>query len=83
MDEKLKILYECMEEAVVKNFEDVFEKKKEKHKIPKPIKKLFQKKTKISKHIKRTKCKYKLIKLRKQLDEIDLKLIENKEKHRF
>ena len=80
---KLKILLNKIEEAKKDVFENKAANKKMKHKIPKAIKKLYRTKSKVSKRIKRTRCRKKMVKLIEQLKEIDEKINKNKEEERY
>ena len=58
-------------------------KKEERVKVCRYIRKLFRKKTQVTKRIMVTKFQIKLTKLREILSEVNEKLIENKESYRF
>ena len=83
VDDKVKLLFKTIEFAVKESFDNLIERKEnKKRRIPKQVKKWFSQRKKLSKMIIKTKCKKKIVKLMEELDLIERKIYESKEKRR-
>ena len=74
MDQKLLKLYELLEESIGKVFKKAEDPGERKKRVPKFLRKLYQKKMKLSKRVMETKTAAKLLKLNKDFHEVEEQL---------